>query len=325
MRLAQYTAALTLTVAGAVASAQGWVPQKNVEIVAGSVPGGSNDTTARLLERLLVANKLVPTSVTVVNKAGGGGSIAYTYVAQRAGDPHFLGITGSGVMSNQITGSSTLGVADFTPIATLVNDYAVFAVSSGSPIKTGKELAERLKKDPRGITLGFANAFGSTRHQAAGQLMKALGGNARDLRVVVFKGSAEAITAVLGGHLDFVVVGAVNAIAHVGSGRMRVLAVGSPQRLTGPLGHVPTWREQGVDVVTGTWRGIFAPKGLTPAQVTFWENALRKVTETPEWKADLEKNYWTEDFVTGDKLKKDLEAEYVATKALLTDLGLAKQ
>jgi putative tricarboxylic transport membrane protein len=313
-----------LAFASGAAAAQGWVPQKNVEIVAGSVPGGSNDRTARLLEKLLNANKLVPTSITVVNKSGGGGSIAYTYVHQRTGDPHYLAIVGTGLMSNQILGVSPLAYSDFTLIATLMNDYAVFAVSTASPIKTGKELAERLKKDPRALTVGFANAFGSTRHQAAGQLIKTLGGNARELKPVVFKGSAEAITALLGGHIDYVVIGAVNAITHVGTGRMRVLAVASPQRLGGPLADVPTWRELGVDFTSGSWRGLVGPRGMTPAQVAYWTSALRKVTESPEWKADLDKNYWTDDFVTGDKLRKHLDDEFAATKALLVDLGLAK-
>ena len=323
MKLAPYIVASVLAAAGS-AGAQGWVPTKNVEIVAGSVPGGSNDRTARLMEQVLNAQKAVPTSITVVNKAGGGGSIAYTYVSQRTGDPHYLAIVGTGLMSNQIIGSSPLGYKDFTPIATLMNDYAVFAVAIGSPLKTGKELAERLKKDPRALTVGFANAFGSTRHQAVGLMIKTLGGNARDLKPVVFKGSAEAITALLGGHIEYVVVGAVNTIAHVSNGRMRVLAVASPQRLYGPLADVPTWKEQGVDFVSGSWRGIVAPKGLTQPQVAFWVGALRKMTEAPEWKVDLEKNYWTDDFSTGEKLNKDLEGEYAATKALLSDLGLAK-
>jgi putative tricarboxylic transport membrane protein len=260
----------------------------------------------------------------VVNKAGGGGSIAYAYVAQKAGDGHVLSVASGNIMSNQITGASTLTLADFTPIASLVQDYAVFAVNSGSTLKTGKDLAERLKKDPRSLNLGFANAFGSTRHMAAGMLIKALGGNPRDLKPVVFKGSAEAITALLGNHLEYVVVGAVNSVPHVASGRMRVLAVASPQRLAGPLADVPTWREQGVDMVSGSWRGIFGPKGLTPAQVAFWEGALKKLTETPEWKSDLEKNYWTDEFVTGAALKKMLDQETVETKAVLADLGLAR-
>jgi putative tricarboxylic transport membrane protein len=315
---------LVLAAASGGVAAQTWSPQKNVEIVAASAPGGSNDKTARMLEHLLIASKVVPSTITVVNKPGGGAIIANTYVAQRVGDAHVLLIAGSGIMSNQIIGASTLTMADFTPIASMAEDYAVFAVVASSPMKSGKDLAERLKKDPRSVTLGFANAFGSTRHVSAGILVKTLGGNPRDLRPVVFKGSAEAIPAVLGGHLDLVIVGAVNAVPHVASGRMRVLGVAAPQRLGGALANAPTWREQGIDVVHGSWRGIFGPKGLTPAQLAFWENAMRKIAETPDWKADLEKNYWSDNFLTGAALKKEIERETVATKAVLTDLGLAK-
>ena len=313
-----------VAIASSVCAAQGWSPQKNVEIVAASAPGGSNDKTARMLEHLFAAGKLVPTTVTVVNKPGGGAIIANTYVAQRAGDGHVLLIAGPNIMSNHLIGASTLTLADFTPIASMVEDYAVFAVTAGTSLKTGKYLAARMKKDPRSVSVGFANAFGSTRHISAGLFIKALGGNPRDLKPVVFKGSAEAIPAVLGGHLDLVIVGAVNAVPHVAASRMRILGVSSPQRLGGVFANAPTWREQGFDVVHGSWRGVFGPKGLTPAQVAFWENAMRKITEMPEWKADLEKNFWTDNFLTAAPLKQEIEREYAATKAVLVDLGLAK-
>lgn len=205
-----------LAFAGATpATAQSWSPQKNVEIVAASAPGGSNDNTARTLERMLSENRLVPTTLTVVNKPGGGATIAHTYVNQRAGDPHYLLIATSGLLSNHIIGASVLTLADFTPIAALLEDYVVFAVAAGSPLETGKDLPDRLRKDPRSLTLGFANAFGSSRHIAAGL--------------------------------------------------------------------------------------------------------------TAEWRSDLEKTYWTPHFVTGARLKSEIEREYAATKAVLADLGLAKQ
>jgi len=324
LRLAYYLAAGALATASMAASAQAWSPQKNVEIVAGSAPGGSNDNTARTMERVLLAHKLVPTTVTVVNRPGGGGSIAYTYVSQRPGDAHYLYIASSGMLSNHIVGASSLSHADFTPIALLYEDHAVFMVPTGSTIKTGAELADRLKKDPRAVVIGFANAYGSSRHMAAALLMRTLGGSPRDLKPVVFKGSAEAITAVLGGHLDVAVAGAVNAIPHVAAGRMRVIGVAAPQRLGGPLAIAPTWREQGVDLVYGNWRAVFAPKSLTPAQLAFWENALRRMAEAPEWKADLEKNHWTEHFKTGAALQQELEQDYIWLKTTLVELGLAK-
>jgi putative tricarboxylic transport membrane protein len=324
MKLVELIVLGALVFAAAPAVAQGWSPQKNVEIVAPSPPGGSNDKTARMLERLIGATKLVGSSLTVMNKPGGNATIAHTYVAQRPGDPHYLLVMSSGYLTNQIVGASTLTTSDFTPIASLLEDYTVFVVGAGSPIKDGKDLVARLKKDPKSISIGFANAFGSSRHIAAGMLMKAIGGNPRDLKVVVFKGSAEAIPALLGGHIDLGVIGAVNVVPHVSAGKLRVVGVAAPQRLGGPLADGPTWREQGVDVSYGNWRGVFAPRNLTPAQVSYWENVLAKATKLPEWKEDLEKNYWTEQFVTGSALKKLLDQEYVETKAVLVDLGLAK-
>ncbi|MEQ1883386.1 MAG: tripartite tricarboxylate transporter substrate binding protein, partial [Burkholderiales bacterium] len=80
-----------------------------------------------------------------------------------------------------------------------------------------------------------------------------------------------------------------------------------------------------VDVVYGGWRGIVGSKGLSAAQIAFWEGALRKATQTPEWKEGLVQNYWADDFVTGAQLSKDLQQEYADTKAVLIDLGLVKQ
>lgn len=323
MRLTLCAIAMAFAGATTTAAAQAWSPQKNVEIVAGSAPGGSNDKTARIMERILTANKLVPVPPIVINKPGGG-SIAYTYVSQKPGDAHVLYIASSGLLSNNILGSSKLGHRDFTPVVSLYEDYAVFMVRTESPIRSGRDLAERLKKDPRALTLGFANAFGSSRHVASGLLIKSLGGNARDLKPVVFKGSAEAITAMLGGHIDVAVAGAVNAVTHVNNGTVPVIGVAAPERLGGPLAATPTWKEQGADFVYGNWRAIFGPKGLTSAQIAFWEDALRKMVQAPEWKGDLEKNCWSDNFAGSAQLADELEKDYAYLKAILLDLGLAR-
>ena len=316
---------LAFAMAAASAGAQGWSPQKNVEIVVGSAPGGSNDKTARSVERALLNNKLLNVSITVVNKPGGGSSIAFTYVTQHAGDPHTLLVGTTALLTNHITGRSKIHHGDFTPIASLFNDYVVFAVNAKSSIKDGKDLIARLKKDPQSVAIGFATALGSHNHIAAGLLMKAIGGSARDLKAVAYKGSAEAITNLLGEHIDLVTTAAGNAAGHVANGRMRVVAVAGPRRFGGTLADVPTWDELGVKLVYGGFRGIVAPKGLTPEQVAFWEGALRKASQTPEWQANLEKNYWSNDFLDGKAFRKDLDETYNAMKSVLLDLGLAKQ
>jgi putative tricarboxylic transport membrane protein len=324
MKLGSTLLGVALLGFGTYGWAQTWSPQKNVEIVVTSAPGGSNDKTARTVERILTAHKLVPSSLTVVNKPGGGGRLAFAYVDQHAGDPHYLLIGTTGLLTGHIMGTNKMSYMDFTPIASLFNDYVVFAVNASSPIKTGKDLVERLKKDPKSMTLGVV-AVGSHNHLAVGLVLKAAGGNPRDLKTVAFKGSSESIIALLGGHIELVPTAAGNAYGHVATGKLRVLGVAAPQRFGGALAHVPTWREQGIDVVMGGWRALVGPKGLAPAQVAYWEDVLRKATATKEWKEDLEKNYWSDDFVTSAQFRKDLEQDYAAMKAVLTELGLAKQ
>ena len=303
--------------------AQGWLPQKNVEIVVTSAPGGSNDKTARTVERILTTHKLVGTSLTVVNKPGGGSSIAFNYVNQHAGDAHYLLIGTTGLLSGHIMGTNRMSYVDFTPIASLFNDYVVFVVNAASPVKTGQDLVERLKKDPKSMALGVV-AVGSHNHIAVGLVLKTAGGNARDLKTVAFKGSSESIIALLGGHIELVATAGGNAYGHVATGKLRAVGVAAPKRFGGALAHVPTWREQGVDVVMGGWRALVGPKGITAAQVAYWEDVLRKATATKEWKEDLEKNYWSDDFVTSAQFRKDLEKDYADMKAVLTELGLAK-
>ncbi len=323
-RIISATAGAALLGAAAAAVAQGWSPQKNVEIVVGSAPGGSNDKTGRTVEKILVEKRMLPTSLMVNNKPGGGGNIALTYLSQKVGDAHYLAVATPSLLTNHITGLSPLNYTDFTAIASLFNDYIVFAVNTESNIKTGRDLIERLKKDPKSLSVGFATTLGSHNHIGAGLLMKAIGGEAKNLKAVAFKGSAEAIAALLGGHIDLVTTAAGNVDGHVAAGKLRIVGIASAQRFPGALAVVPTWKEQGINIVFGGWRAIIGPRGMNAAQSAYWEGALRKVVETPEWKADLARNYWSDDFVTGEQFRKDMAQDYAAMKAVLIDIGLAK-
>ena len=316
--------ALALLCPGA-AHAQGWSPQRNVEIIVPVVPGGTNDKLARAIERTFVAGKLVNTTVTVVHRPGGGNQIAYAYVSQHAGDPHYLLMGTSTLITAHAMGSSKVSYADFTPIASIFNDYVVLTVNAASPLKSGKDLIARMRADPQSVSLGFSSSLGNHHHIIAGLFMRGIGANPRDLKTVVFKGSAESLTALLGGHIEMVSTGAGNAAPHLAAGKLRVLGVSSGQRLPGTMAGVPTWKEQGVDLVYGSWRSVVGPKGLTAEQVAFWENALRKVVESADWRAELERNYWGDYFMTGAEFKKTLDREYREMKAVLVELGLARQ
>ncbi|MDB5810181.1 MAG: tctC6 [Betaproteobacteria bacterium] len=301
-----------------------WQPTKNIEIVVPSAPGGSNDKTARSIERVTHDKRLLIQTLSVVNKPGGGNAMTMNYLNQHMGDAHYLMIGTPTILTNHIIGASNLNYTDFTPVASLFNEYIVFAVKADSTLKSGRELAERLKKDPKSVSIGFATALGSHNHIAAGLLAKAIGGDIRALKVIAFKGSSEAVAALLGGHIDLVTTAAGNVADQVEAGKLRIVGVAANQRLPAPYANVPTWKEQGVNVVFGGWRSIMGPKNMTAAQTAYWEKVLAQVVAQPEWKTDLERNYLSDDFATGERFRTELKQDYASMKAVLSELGLAK-
>src|SRR5690606_35865070 len=112
------------------------------------------------------------------------------------------------------------------------------------------------------------------------------------LKVVSFKSSGDAITALLGGHIDVVMSTIAAPLAQQRAGKMRMIAIAAPKRMGGELAKVPTWRDQGIDVVFSNWRAMVGPRGLSAAQLRYWDGVYAKLAQTPDFKASLEKNYW---------------------------------
>ncbi len=319
-------AVLVLAMAAPVAIAQPgpWKPARNVEIIVGVAPGGGIDRTARLIQKILQDQRLIEVTATVVNKPGGGGTLAQSYLNQRAGDAHLWEITATSLLTNHITGKSQLGHKDFTPIAMLSDEYIGFLVRQDSPLKSGKDLLNLFKTDPESLPIGIATAAGNTNHIAAGLAAKAAGGDVKKLRVAVFGSGGEAMTALLGGHVGLVATPSANAIPHLQSGRMRVLAVAAPARLEGALAAVPTWKDQGENIIVANWRPVIGPKGLSAAQVAFWEEVFDKVTRSDEWKSDAARSGSVNHYMNSRELAAYFDAQYAQFKAILTELGLAK-
>jgi len=319
-------AVLALAMAAPAIFAQSgpWKPGRNVEIVVGVGPGGGIDRTARIVQKILQDQRLLDVTATVVNKPGGGGTIAQAYLNQRAGDAHVWEIAATSLLTNHITGKSALSHRDFTPIAMLSDEYIGFLVRADSPLKTGQDLLNLLKADPESLPVGIATAAGNTNHIAAGLAAKAAGGDVKKLKVVVFGSGGESMTALLGGHVGLVATPAANAIPHLQSGKMRVLAIASPARLEGALATVPTWKEQRADIVVANWRPVIGPKGLSAAQVAFWEDALANVTRSAEWKNDVAHSGSVNHYMNSRDLAAYFDAQYAQFRAVLTELGLAR-
>jgi putative tricarboxylic transport membrane protein len=154
-------------------------------------------------------------------------------------------------------------------------------------------------------------------------LAQAAGVDPKRVRVVVFQG-AELMTAALGGHVDVISTVTSNVLPHVQSGKLRIVGIGSPQRLTGALATIPTWKEQGVDVLASNWASVVGAKGLSPAQVAYWDRLLAATVVSDEWKADLARNLWEPDYLTSSGTMAFFQTEDAKLRTAMTSLGLAK-
>ena len=305
------------------AAAQGWKPDKPVEIIVTCQPGCGPDGTARLMQKIWQEHRIVTVPSVVVNRAGGGGAAAFGSLHQKPGDGHMVVLSGAGPVVNTIMGRG-VGYKDLTSLAMMSGEYVGVAVRADSPLKSGRELIDTLKKDPQALVFGVSNSLGNANHQAVALALKVQGIHPARAKNVVFQSGGQSIAALLGGHVQVVPASVGLWVGPLKAGQVRLIAVTAPQRLGGELAQVPTWREQGVDAVVSVWRMISAPPGLSPAQVAFWHDALRKTTATPEWKRDLETHHQSDEFMAGAELNRALDGLYVQLKALLTDLDLAK-
>lgn len=311
-------------VAGAAHGQSAWLPERPVEIIVPTGAGGINDRISRLMQRVLQDRKLVPTPMVVLNKAGGNQSLSVNYLTQKAPDPHHLLYATATVFTNQVAGLTPLGYRDLTPLACLVVDHTVITVAAGSPIRTLRDLMEQLKADPGVVSFGMVSR-GGPNHLALSQAVRSAGIDPRKLRTVVFKTNAESNMAVIGGHIQAVVSSASAALPQVQAGQTRLLAIAAARRATGPLAQVPTMREQGVSATgIANWRAIFGPKGMSPAQVAFWDDALARMASAEEWHRELDGTNMSQHFLRGNDFSRYLDAEFAATRAVMADLGLAK-
>jgi putative tricarboxylic transport membrane protein len=310
---------------GGYAQTPVWKPQRVVEFVVPTPASGSLDLSARTLQRLWQDKRIVDAASVIVNKPGGGHAVGYNYLHQHTGDPHFISITSSTLLTSHIVGRSSLTYTDFTPICILFSEYIAFAVRDDSSMKSGKDLMDRLRKDPTSVSLAISSAPGGTHHIALALALKSAGIDIKKIKTVAFNTSTESATALLGGHVGFIAAGTTSVVPHMQAGKLRVIAVSSPERLAGELSSVPTWKEQGYDSVFSNWRAVIAPKGIGPAQVAYWENVFNKVTSVAEFKKDLDKNMWVRNFMGGEESKKFMKARYDELKDVLTDLGMAKK
>jgi len=301
-----------------------WKPERGVQIVAGTPPGGGLDRVARALAKTMTEAHLLDVAVEVVNVPGDGARRAWThFVDKHPGDGHVIAISSPNLTSDYLVGISDFEHSRYTPIATLVTEYIAFAVRADSALKTGTDLLGRLRYEAAAVKVALSTALGNPNHIALAKLTKQVGGDVNAPAIRVFDTALDAVADVVAGHSDVCAVTAASVMAEMSAGRVRVLAVSAPARLSGPFTGTPTWNEQTIDCVIGAWRGVTGPAGITLAQLRFWESVIKAATEQKFWQEELIRLSWSPMVRDSAALRSYLDQERDEFVAVLGELGFS--
>ena len=308
-----------------MSSATAWKPERHIEIIAGTPPGGGVDRSARALLKAIEANRMIDGLAKVVNIGGDGGRKAWVHIGERAGDGHVVGISSPNLTTDVLTGAVKPEQSRYTPLAILYTEYMAFVARPACDIKTGGDLMQHLARDATAVTFALSTSLGNPNHIAVAKVVREAGADVAAPKIRVFDSARDAVADVVAGNADIAVVTAASAVPELESGDLSALAISSPGRLDGVYADAPTWKEQSVDCVIGAWRGAAGPPDISPTHVEFWQNVLAAATRTKEWKAELERYFWTAMYLDGTALRDHLAKEHAEFVSMLGGLGLLRR
>ncbi|MGH3354295.1 MAG: tripartite tricarboxylate transporter substrate binding protein [Nocardioidaceae bacterium] len=293
-------------------------PTQPVTMTAPAEPGSGWDTTARALAQVLEEESLTDSALPVQNRTGATGCVWHeAMVNDYAGDPYQIAITSTPIMSNYLRGDCDLTYKDVTMIATVFVETYILVTPADSPYKTADDLINAIKKDPQSVPIA---ASGDDQLPFA-LLVRAAGGDPASINFIEYEGGGEQITAMLNGDVEAALAGVSEFRGQLEAGDLRGLAVLKDERLTGPLGDIPTAPELGYDVTLANWRGVYGPPRMPDSAVTYWQETLRKAVETPSWKKVAEQNQWEPLYLEGQEMESYLADANSKIKQGLADIG----
>lgn len=270
-------------------------PSKQVEFVVHSGAGGGPDQFVRVVTDIITRDKLLSQPVVVNNRVGGGGSIAFSFIKSKHGDPHFvLGIGTGTLLTNASRADLDLGLENYTPLAFFGMDAQVVAVAVNSKFNNIKDLIEAGKREPNVYAAALASANGFGRQVL--YLMERDAG-AR-FKFVPFKSGVDAALAVAGGHVLFTTENISETQALVEAKKIKLLATSGNKRAAFAP-DVPTLKESGYPIVLGTGRGFAMPAGVSKEAAAAMEAVLKRVHDSTAWKEFVARNAYEDVYMSG--------------------------
>ncbi len=296
--------------------AQDFPKRTNLDLTVLFGAGSSADVTARMLAQGM--SRELAANVMVVNRPGAGGAIGYKYVAGRNPDGYAMVWNSNSVSTAYHSGQMAIDYRVFDPVARVLIETPLIAVRGNARWKTFKELLADIKAQPGKITVGNSG-IGSHTHITSAALFKAAEATVNDIPYA----AGQVVPALMGGHVDVLVLLPGAIAGQLKAGAVRVLAVVSAQR-DALLPDVPTAQELGHKVALDAWRGIAVPKGTPRAVIATLENAIRQTVQSTEFTTGSERLFVKPAFLPAAEFAVLIATEDAALATLMQSIGIKK-
>lgn len=294
-------------------------PTKPIELVVHGAPGSGPDTFGRAIVDALDKENLLPVRVQINNKTGGSGQTAMSYVVENAGDDHMLAVFTMLWLSNPLTvKEANATIHEMTPVARLVLEPALIVTKADSPYETLQDFIDAAKEKPGQLKQSGGSI--TARDNIMRQILMAE--TDTDWVFISFPGGGERLAALLGGHVDLLMMEPQEVGEQVRAGSVRVLAQVNDKRLP-EYADVPTLKEAGFDVPNvPQGRGLVAPPTMSEDAVAYYVDVLRRMSETPTWKAFLDRNQMDQAFAGPEDTKAFFDSFVADMRVVLTAAGV---
>ncbi|SFC43520.1 putative tricarboxylic transport membrane protein [Polaromonas sp. OV174] len=279
--------------------------------------GGGWDQTGRALGAALIGAGATD-EIDYENKGGKGGTLGLAYYAEKySNDPNTLLMGGMVMVGAVALQKPVVDMKHIQPVARLTSDYLVVVVAADSPIKSIKELAERMRANPKETPIAGGSA-GGVDHVFAGVFTRGARSKPDELVYLPFAGGAEVVKAVLSGKAVAGISGYSEFSEDLASGKLRAIGVSSKRSVFG----IPAIREQGVDVDMANWRGVFTGQGVTAARQAEMVEVVKAATAHASWLKALKQNRWESSWLSGPSFNSFIDFDMTTSQVMVHLLKL---
>lgn len=292
-------------------------PNSSLTIIVPGSAGGGYDSLAREAQQALRANG-ISGNVQVVNVPGASGTVGLQSLVEMSGNDDTVLVVGSAMVGGIEVTESEYTFEDVTSITSATTDYPVLVLPQSSPYASTEEFIEAWRQDPEGHAIG-GGALGNSDHLSVLAVAKAVGIDPADVNYIAYSGGGEVLGSLLSGTVAAGVSGYGEISDQLDAGTVRGIGITSNERIEGI--DMPTFVEQGIEVVTPNWRGFVAPPGLTPEEKAEFEEVFEELFNTTEWADSLTRNQWEKQVLTGGELEEFTAEQVQNTQELLTEIG----